>query len=217
MIGASDPYYNLPEVSNSDLHEVMKIFYEEQQRGDIEAAYRFGNLVDALITEPNRCNHIKRTVDDVQFTEDEWRIAYEMLKAFRADPIGQVYLKNSVGQKVFQHHNFEIEYQGFTFSVSARCKYDLFHKLAYHGGDIKSTVATTQKQFEESIRYFDYDQQRAWYMDLSGSSQDMLFGISKKNFQVFKFPIRRGDKTYVSGKEKYQAAAFRYWYLFTNF
>jgi hypothetical protein len=83
-----------------------------------------------------------------------------------------------------------------------------------YGGDIKSTVCTTQKAFEQSLEYFDYDRQRAWYMDISGAVRDVLIGISKENFKVFIVTITRDSEIYKRGREKYQELAFRYWYLF---
>lgn len=82
------------------------------------------------------------------------------------------------------------------------------------GGDLKSTFASTQKQFDEAIDFFDWDRSRAWYMDIAGSRQDFIYGISKKNQKVFKAFIKRGDTIYQKGKEKYEELAFRWWMLF---
>ena len=82
------------------------------------------------------------------------------------------------------------------------------------GGDLKSTFATSQKQFEEAVDFFDWDRSRAWYMDIAGSRQDFIVGISKKNLKVFKVMISRDDKIYKQGKEKYEELAFRWWMLF---
>ena len=65
------------------------------------------------------------------------------------------------------------------------------------------TAATTQKQFEEACRHFDYDRSRWWYMEIAQSDQDILIGISKVNFKIFKpLPIRRGDDFFNQGKDK---------------
>jgi len=109
--------------------------------------------------------------------------------------------------------NKEFEY-AVPFSLPVRCKWDLWMAGFNWGGDIKSTVATTQKQFEEACRHFDYDRQRWWYMNIAGSAQDILIGISKKNFKIFKLTIRRGDEFWKSGREKALELAFRYWQLF---
>jgi hypothetical protein len=51
-------------------------------------------------------------------------------------------------------------------------------------------------------------------MDIAGSRQDFIYGISKKNQKVFKAFIKRGDTIYQKGKEKYEELAFRWWMLF---
>ena len=60
-----DTYYNRSEVSNSDLTELKNILHPRMQFGDKEAAFRFGSLVDAIITEPARVDYYRLTVDDV--------------------------------------------------------------------------------------------------------------------------------------------------------
>lgn len=65
-------YYQRPEVSNSDLTELKNMLHPRMQYGDKEAAFRFGSLVDAIITEPARVNWYRLTVDDEQYTEEEF-------------------------------------------------------------------------------------------------------------------------------------------------
>ena len=50
-------YYSRSEVSNSDLTELKNILHPRMQFGDKEAAFRFGTLVDALITEPSKVDY----------------------------------------------------------------------------------------------------------------------------------------------------------------
>ena len=46
-----DSYYSLPEVSNSDLTELKNLLHPvPMPPGVKEAAFRFGSLVDAIIT-----------------------------------------------------------------------------------------------------------------------------------------------------------------------
>ena len=111
----------------------------------------------------------------------------------------------------------EMEYLGVPFSMRVRCKWDLWMERLKWGGDIKSTACTTQKQFEEALFYFEYDRQRAWYMDIAGSDRDVLIGISKVNFKIFKVAIPRAGEIYEKGKEKYSEMAFKHWCLFNNF
>ena len=84
-MGNPDEYYNRTEVSNSDLTALRDILHPRQQYGDREAAFRFGTLVDALITEPARVDYCRCMVDDVQYSDDEFRHAKEMHKSLRME------------------------------------------------------------------------------------------------------------------------------------
>lgn len=211
-----DVYYDRNEVSNSDLGWLEKHFMPKEQYGDIEAAYRFGTLVDAIITEPEKVNYYKLTVDDEQYSQEEFDKAKRMMQSFMADNMCKQLLEQSSCQQVMSEEK-EFDYLGFIFKMRVRCKWDLWMERLKWGGDIKSTTATTQKQFEEAIKYFNYDRQRAWYMDIAGSDRDILIGISKVNFKVFKVAIARGSELYESGRAKYQQLAFKHWVLFNNF
>lgn len=212
-----DIYFSRSEVSNSDLSWLKKYELQQSVIYDLEAAYRFGTLVDAIITEPEKVNYFNRTVvgEDYIFSEEEFSKARKMHDAFRDDELCQHYLKQSNYQSVMSK-NQVIDYEGFEFELPVRCKWDIWMPKLKWGADIKSTVATTQKQFEAAVRYFDYDRQRAWYMDIAGSDRDMLIGISKVNFKVFKVKITRDGELYRSGREKYSSLAFRFWTLFHN-
>lgn len=214
MEANKDPYYSRPEVSNSDLSWLKKLFQPEQITYDIEAAYRFGTLIDCMITEPQKVDYYQRSCAGNNYTADEFALAESMKKAFYRDPICKLIADNSEFQKISVRSGFKIEFDGFSFMLDVRAKWDLYAPKIKVSGDIKSTTATTQKQFEEAVRHFDYDRQRAWYMDIENTDNDMLIGISKKNCQVFKIPIKRGSELYNSGKAKYQDLAFKYWSLF---
>ena len=188
----------------------------QQQFIDLEKAYANGTLIDAMITEPHKVDFFKLTVagEDYQYSKDEFEAAKEMKKSFLKDPFCSAFVKQCKFQHISYNPAFPINYGGFEFNIPAKCKWDLFRPDIDLSGDIKSTACTTQKQVEEALRYFQYDRSRAWYMDLEGRSNDILIFISKVNFKIFKVPIKRGDKIYKEGKEKYQQLAFKYWYMF---
>ena len=210
-----DTYYNRSEVSNSDLTELKNILHPRMQFGDKEAAFRFGSLVDAIITEPARVDYYRLTVDDEQYTEDEFRHAQEMLKALRMEARRDEFLFKVLGyaetQRFMVNTQQQFTYCGFPFSLDTRCKWDWW--LGLFGGDLKTTFASTQQQFEEAIDVFDWDRSRAWYLDIAGSNRDFIYAISKKNCKVFKKFINRDDKVYNRGREKDEELAFQYWCL----
>ncbi|MGL5913700.1 MAG: PD-(D/E)XK nuclease-like domain-containing protein [Bacteroidales bacterium] len=205
-----DSYYARKEVSNSDLSKLKQELYPRVQY-DATAAYRFGNLIDAMITEPEVVDFFQRRIGDVQFTVEEFAVAERMRAAFYKDEFCRTIRDSAKGQMVMSARR-KFDYQGYEFELDTRCKWDLWREDWGWGGDVKSTTATTQKEFEAACSYFDYDRQRAWYMDIAGSDRDVLIGISKKNFKVFKIAINRKSELYHSGLKKYNELAFR-WHL----
>ena len=131
-----DTYYSRSEVSNSDLTELKNILHPRMQFGDKEAAFRFGSLVDAIITEPARVDYYRLTVDDEQYTEDEFRHAQEMLKALRMEARRDEFLFKVLGyaetQRFMVNTQQQFTYCGFPFSLDTRCKWDWW--LGLFGG-----------------------------------------------------------------------------------
>jgi hypothetical protein len=84
--------------------------------------------------------------------------------------------------------------------------------LTWWGGDLKSTTATSQAQFEQAIGMFDYDRARVFYAAGSGAIQDVIIGVSKvAPYRVFKVFMKRGDRLWSSGEAKMNEIAFKYW------
>lgn len=212
-----DTYFNRNEVSNSDLTELKNLLYPRTQYGDKEKAFKFGTLIDAIITEPDRVDFYKLTVDDVEYLKEDFDLAIEMRKSLlvesRKDTFLANVLKHASTQSVSIRQNQVFDYCGFEFTLDTRCKWDFWLPALKFGGDLKSTAASSQKEFEEAIDFFDWDRSRAYYMDIVNSDYDFIYAISKKNCKVFKYFIQRGDKTYEKGKEKYLDLAFKYWQL----
>ena len=208
-------YYERSEVSNSDLTELKNLLHPHMQYGDKEQAFRFGSLVDAIITEPDRVNYYQYTVDDVQYTEDEFRHAQEMYRALRREARDDAFLAKVLEIADTQCCMFneaqQFEYGGFDFTLPTRCKWDWYLSRFGFGGDLKTTFASSQKEFDEAVDFFDWDRSRAWYMDIAHSDRDFIYGISKKNCCVFKKFINRDDAIYNRGREKYEELAFQYW------
>jgi hypothetical protein len=216
MIIEKDPYYSRPEVSNSDLTWLKKYSMPENQIIDVELAYRFGTLIDCMITEPHKINYFTFQCAGNQYTKEEFKLAEEMKRSFYRDEFCRKLVEQSAPQKVSIQHGFRISLDNFQFALDVRCKWDLFVNSFDMSADIKSTACTTQKQFEDSIRYFEYDRQSAWYMDIEKRRNHMLIGISKKNLKIFKVPVKAGESIYNNGKALYQDLGFKWWTLFSN-
>lgn len=211
-----DPYYSRSEVSNSDLTALKNILHPCPQFGDKEAAFRFGSLLDAIITEPARVDYYRLTVDGQLYTDDEFRHAREMHKALRIEARRDAFLarvlESAETQRFMVNKAQPFTYCGFPFTLDTRCKWDWWLPFGF-GGDLKSTFATSQAQFDEAVDFFDWDRSRAWYMDIAHSDRDFIYAISKKNCRVFKKFITRGDDIYNRGRDKYLELAFQLWCL----
>lgn len=211
----SDSYYNRPEVSNSDLTQLKWMLHPATRPTFADGrnkAFHLGTLVDALVTEPEKANHLTLTIDGEAYTPDEWEWGKEMRKALRReaekDAFVSMVLRTAETQRVMTAHR-RMQYRGFEFELDCRCKWDWW--LGAFGGDLKTTAATTQEQFDEAVDFMDWDRSRAYYMDIAGSDRDFIIAISKTNFKIFKKFITRGDELYTRGVEKYTELAFRWW------
>lgn len=211
-----DPYYSRKECSNSDLSELHKLFWPLAWEYDFAEALRFGTLVDALISEMHRVNVFKRTVDDEVYRVEDFELARQMKLAFYKDPTCAAFMKLAETQKI-SASIVEYVWNRFKFSIEARCKWDLFMPALKQGADIKTTTATTLKQFEEACEHFKYFRSRVFYAKLENTKKDMLIGISKVNLKVFKIPMTEGDKYWQKGLEDASNLAFNYWLHFDGF
>lgn len=224
-----DPYYFFPECSNSDLSWLRSFFEPEEVRHDKEKAYRFGTLLDCMITEPGKVNYFRMSIGTYLYTVQEFRLAEEMKRSFWRDEYCKLLAGNSNFQKITRFQDFIITWDGVTFALPFRIKWDLhaWDSIA-QGGDIKSTTATTEREFIAACHYFNYFRQRAVYMDVEQQDRqsrglanwqvnsDMLIGVSKVNKRVFKVPITRGDDYYREGLADYSRLGFQYATLFGN-
>lgn len=216
LTSGHDPdYYGRSEVSNSDLTALKELLHPRPTFGDREAAFRFGSIVDAIITEPTRVDFLHMTIDGEPVDENEFLHAREMQRALRAearrDPFLSRVLELADTQRFMVNEAQEFENGGFRFTLPTRCKWDWWLDVAGFGGDLKTTAASTQAEFMQCVDFFDWDRSRAWYMDVAGSDRDFIYAISKKNCNIFKLFINRGDDIYNRGREKYEDLAFKYW------
>lgn len=203
-------------VSNSDFNWLKREVLSSAERFDLDSAYRTSALVYAMITEPHRVNYNHFTLDDVCYEEFEFQQCELMKIAFKKDELCRTLLQTSPGQ-VFKSKEVQMNYGGFDFTLNLSCRYHIWSERLQYGAGIRSTSATSQKQFEDSVRYLDYDRQRVVYMTASDAQQDMLIGISKVNYNIFKLPIKRGSSLYKSGLEKMNEIGFKWWLYFDNF
>jgi len=213
-----DTHFKSKEVSNSDLSTMEQYFNPTKQFGDPEIALKFGSLFDYLCTETFRVNYFKRTIEGYAepFEKETWQVAENMKKSLMRDAFYIQISQLATYQAIFRD-SLTFEYGSTNFTLNMRCKYDFFMNALGWGGDLKSTSCTTQKQFVDACYHFSYPRSRALYMLLSGAKKDIIIGVSKVNYKVFKIPIEYGDKFFNDGLEELKELAFKWYYLYENF
>lgn len=211
-----DAYFGRAEVSNSDLGWLLDQLNPKSNPIDPTQAFADGNLLDAMITEPHKVDYFKRTREDMVYKKATFDNTIKMKQAFWRDPFCQQLMEGANAQKISIQHNAQLCFEGVDFELDRRCKWDIWRDDWKWGGDIKSTAAETQTQFEAACKFFQYDRSRAWYMDIEGAERDVIIGISKKNHKVFKIFINRESDFYLEGKQKYLELAYKWHLLFGN-
>jgi len=215
-------YYDIKGyVSNSDMSELDRLLHGGREfGGNKEQVFAFGNLVDALISEPELVDMQNKTCIDAHgeiltFTEAEWMQAQRMKHAALNHPFVKLMVDCMEFQVVTKIDEFEINCDYAHFFIPARGKADGIAAAIKTGMDLKTTACGDLKAFMNSIMMFDYDRQGAWYMDLFELDKFIFVGISKKQnkkgqHEILLHAIERGDEMYLSGLKKYQKLAYQY-------
>lgn len=214
-------YFQRKEVSNSDLLSLRRAFFGMRDPSeDMAEVFNFGNLVDAMLTEPWRLIDNDYELKDgdgiITFQKGDWRLAEAMAMGAKNDPVVRHFIKAGSHQHVFTK-SLTFEYDNDPYTIEGRCKFDTINMAISTGADYKTTGCTTRKACLASIDHFSYDQATAWYMDLAGIDRHWLIFISKKTKEVFKFAIERGDETYLRGLNKYSYWAHKWLMLIDQF
>lgn len=217
-------YFQRKEVSNSDLLSLRRAFFGMRDPSeDMAEVFNFGNLVDAMLTEPWRLGDshygdftLNLDNEMIAFQYSDWKLAESMAAQAALDPVVRHFIKAGSHQHVFTG-SLTFEYENDPYTIEGRCKFDTINLDISTGADYKTTGCTTRKACLASIDHFGYDQATAWYMDLAGIDRHWLIFISKKTKEVFKFAIERGDETYLRGLNKYSYWAHKWLMLIDQF
>lgn len=153
----------------------------EEKPAEERQEIRIGNLVDALITQPDKINMFSRSFAGHKFTNDEYELINKMYHSYLS------FIKTSGIDLIIKHSQYQckyfkvMEYQENDLHIQApmKCIYDIVSNDNTIGIDIKTTQATTKKAFINGLKYTDQDQSRYIYNSLSKLKNDYIIGISK--------------------------------------
>lgn len=220
-------YFDRPEVSNSDLKALERMFLVKPEQ-DLTEVFNFGSLVDAMLTEPWRvlrmsdgvgtpfCQLRLETGGLITYSSSTYKHASKLSQNLKNDRVVKMMLDTMSGQWVVARE-MSFVYEEQEYKIKGRCKFDGYSQKYKIGVDYKTTACSTLKAFRDAIDFFDWDQQGAWYMDLAEIDSHWIIGVSKKTGEVFKHVIQRDDEVYKRGRDKYARWAYRWLMLIENF
>lgn len=167
-------------------------------------AFRTGTLCHSVILELPKVDLIQGTIEgyDYEYGPDEIRLAMDMRRAAYADPFVSDLIRSSSVE--VEMYNANTQFDGI--ALDTKRKYDLWNYALSRGGDLKSTMATTESEFLAHVDHLDYDRGRVFYAKGSGAKQDVIIGISKvKPHRIFKVFMREGCPLWTRGLAKCNA------------
>jgi hypothetical protein len=186
----------------------------------------FGDLVDAMLTEPAKVDHIDRSFvyngNVVKFNKIIFQTAKNMTESCLdyMDKMNMTTLfEKSYKQHVVCREKVEIVVDDeISFLMNMKCKYDI-HIPNIIGIDFKTTQAKTWKQFYDACKWMEYDRSRYFYSNVSGTKNDWIVGISKhpphRIFHVdSNFKYYNDDTFLNSGKECFLNIIAKWYCLF---
>lgn len=213
-------------ISNSTLTQFSGYLYGGFKVPNLQIAFDFGNLVDAMLTSPELIDFDENDLycEDgrvIHFEQEDINRAQAMARSLQDDPIFAGIFPYMKKQHAFYRTNFQFDYDGLKFTLPMRCKMDGV-KLGSMGADVKTTNTKSQHDFNHHMEILDYDRQGSLYMDMAKIDKMIYFAVSKKpdkrdTFKVFHFTIERGDRAYLRGRDKYNRLAFYYYTMIHNF
>lgn len=200
-MSSKEYYFNhVNGLSNSGLTRVEDWLKGKMDKPIPEKAFRFGSLVDALISQPEE---LEEDASDLELLS-----AIKVKEAIMAHPLGRTLIQYSEPQAIVTKEIL-VEFEGIEKRILAKCMFDGYLPKFGIGKDDKTTAARTQAQFESSIDRFNYDRQAYWYMEVGELDRFVFIGASKSKVgDVFIKIIKRGDPLWLSGKEKASALAY---------
>lgn len=201
-------YFAHPFVSNSLLSTKLPA---KRYTPNLVRVFAEGTLLDAMITTRQYVDFLSLRVLGYayQFEEHQFNKARIMRDVVLTHPECIDILALCDGQEEFYVRAVTFAFEGFSFTLDCKIKYDLWSYLLGYGADIKTTSATTLDGFLKSCDEFDYDRQRAFYMKVSGARRDILIGVSNVfPYKIFIHRIVQGDWFHLRGCYKMNKLAY---------
>ena len=194
-------YFLNPNLSNSKLTHFGQEVGLLPKWSDVEPteAYRLGTLFDFVATDSSKIDRLNKRLitTPYSFTNEELERSERMYKSLSNNTFyKQILLLKPIYQREIYNDNFTLDGKIY---VPMKAKLDLF--LIGVVIDLKTTIATSQRQFEALCAEFGYFRQMILYMRMCGVKRSTIIGISKRApYNVF---VVHFDESHPMYRENY--------------
>lgn len=182
-------YFDHEYASNSDLKKLVKMMESDspEDQQNLEEIFDLGTLIHAILLEPHLANH----------SHKDYELAKEMAKTFMKDKLCHQLMFLSDFKREWEFYRQNVH------GIKARCKMDGKSASMSAILEYKGLACRSQKEFEEAIYRFNYDQGAAWYLDVTQYKYCLIVAVSKKDpRRIFKQLIDRDHLIYKTGEVK---------------
>jgi hypothetical protein len=164
----------------------------------LQKIFDVGTLFHTRVLEPAKTGALL-TSGVLSVTEDEVRLTVRMAETALSDPLLSALLSGAISAV-----DIEEEFYREMNGIRVKCKCDGIVKSEGVIIELKSLSVRTYNAFLGSIDRFDYDAGAAYYLDITGAKEVLLFAVSKLcPERYFKTVITRDSTLYHSGRMKY--------------
>ena len=211
-------YYSFPAVSNSALTQLYLELLPTDVIVSYEDAFRLGILLDAMCLWPERVDYLNRKVigTDYNYSPKEFDHYRKMRDSFLNNFFIKELITISELQKPFFNRTASFSYNGINFTMPCKNLFDGYMPSLNHGWDLKKTKTTDQRGFLQSVDYFSYHRQGAFYANNSNSKKHIIIGVSEINlkvFHVFMDAEKDLNGLWKTGTEEMNYLSFRHYML----
>lgn len=198
---SNEGYFLRDELSNSGMGYMIQKLSGESGYTPPQSVFLFGSVVDSILTGSPMPDELEDAHPEVR---DAFLLtANECAESWMSDKTNKM-VHDTFDKQVAFVNELEISYEGVEFTVKGRCLCDFYREIENIIIDLKTTSATTQKEWLKSIQTYHYDRASAWYMDIVGCDTFVLRAVGKAYpYPLFNTVINRGSPLYLKGLEEY--------------
>lgn len=179
----NNEYRALKRVSNSDLSKITGQSLDVPQ-----SVFDFGSAVHESILEP----HLNTVYENVNYD-----LVHKLRDSFFENPFCEFVHQHSTKEEIVLWSKLETPLKSKLDLIFGADRSEVF--------DLKTTSASSESAFKQTIFEYNYDRQAAFYLDSIGAKTFTFIGLSKTRKKDPVFIVQATAKMIKDGRKQYEA------------